>query len=79
MTTTASKKISKTGYAMRMKPWGGRAETWTVTTARGLPIHHSAQLNAQECRGLVCAGALRRVEVIRLTGGIVYQLVEVTR
>lgn len=75
--TTATKRIKRTGYAMRMKAWEGQPETWTVTNAGGIPDRTgSARLNAQECYGLVCAGELRRVKVIQLTGGIVYELVQ---
>ena len=77
MKTTAAKRISATGYASRMKSWEHAPEIWTVTTERGIEARNGAsKLNAQECRGLVCARALRRVGVLRLTGGIVYKLVQ---
>jgi hypothetical protein len=79
MRTTAAKKIGRTGYAVRMKRDDniGTAETWMVSNPGGYPARVGADpLNTQECHGLVCAGALRRCEVIRLTGGIVYRLVQ---
>jgi len=77
MKTTAAKRIAATGYASRMKAWEHAPEIWTVTTERGITARNGAStLNTQECRGLVCAGALKRVGVIQLTGGIVYRLVE---
>lgn len=75
---SADRKIKTTGYVVRMKRDDnlGTAETWMVSDAHGYPARVGARpLNAQECAGLVCAGALRRHEVIRLTGGIVYRLV----
>lgn len=78
MKTTAARKISRTGYAVRMKRDDNivMPEVWAVSTPKGYPDPVGQEpLNTQECHGLVCAGALRRCEVIRLTGGIVYRLV----
>jgi hypothetical protein len=77
MKTTAAKRIAATGYASRMKSWERGPEIWTVTTERGIEARNGASmLNTQECQGLVCAGVLRRVEVLRLTGAIIYKLVQ---
>lgn len=74
--SNALKRIQKSGYVSRMKADAniGIAETWHACIESGSLAHYGNSLNAQECRGLVCAGALRRVRVIGMTGAVIYQL-----
>ena len=78
MTQTATRKIKATGFVLRMKRDDnlGVAETWMVSDERGYPARVGAKsLSAQECAGLVEAGALVVHHEIEATGAIIYRLV----
>ena len=75
MKATAAKRISKTGYVILYpgRESMGEADAWYGCIAEGRI--KGGEFNAQECAGLVKAGALVVHHEIAATGATIYKLV----
>lgn len=70
-------RIQKTGFVScwPVEPNMGIAEAWFACFENGSASHYDSPLSTDECRAMVKTARLKQVQVVKLTGATIYQLV----